>query len=209
LLQKCFGLLLQHAYSIPSTFLSHLPYISIIVCDHCFSPSKYLISILMLPYQIQELQYSDYATGSMIGVLGLDSLRRLGIFPFTASRMALGLTHPPIQWVPGTLSLGVKRPGCESDHSLPSSAEVSKCLELYFHSPNTLSWRGAQLKKKGTGTTLLLPLPLPLPLLLPYLSSTPNISKWNVPNRSCKQNFVCSSSLNLPSSVILIILNKE
>jgi hypothetical protein len=24
----------------------------------------------------------------------------------------------------GTLSLGVKRPGCEADHSLPSSAEV-------------------------------------------------------------------------------------
>jgi hypothetical protein len=31
-----------------------------------------------------------------------------------------------IQWVPGALSLGVKRPGCEGDHSPPSSAEVKE-----------------------------------------------------------------------------------
>jgi hypothetical protein len=38
--------------------------------------------------------------------------------------MALGPTHPPIQWVPGALSLGVKRPGREADHLPPSSVEV-------------------------------------------------------------------------------------
>jgi hypothetical protein len=38
--------------------------------------------------------------------------------------MALGPTQPPIQWVPGDLSLGVKRPGHETDHSPRSSAEV-------------------------------------------------------------------------------------
>jgi hypothetical protein len=55
----------------------------------------------------------------------IDFRRRLGIFLFTtASRMALGPTQPPIQWVPGALSLGVKWPGCEADHSPPSSAEV-------------------------------------------------------------------------------------
>jgi hypothetical protein len=48
-----------------------------------------------------------------------------GNFLFTtASRTALGPTQPPIQWVPGALFLGVKRPGREADHSLPSSAEV-------------------------------------------------------------------------------------
>jgi hypothetical protein len=39
--------------------------------------------------------------------------------------------------------------------------------------PNTPSWRGAKLKKKGkTGKNLPLPLPLPLPLLLPLLLYT-------------------------------------
>jgi hypothetical protein len=53
------------------------------------------------------------------------SRRRLGIFLFiTVSRTALGYTQPPIQWVTGVLSLGVKRPGREGDHSPPSSAEV-------------------------------------------------------------------------------------
>jgi len=43
---------------------------------------------------------------------------------FTTSRLALGPTQPPIQWVTGALSLGVKRPGRKADHSLPSSTEV-------------------------------------------------------------------------------------
>jgi hypothetical protein len=37
--------------------------------------------------------------------------------------------------------------GREADHSPPSCAEVKECVELYFHSPNTPSGRGAQLKK--------------------------------------------------------------
>jgi hypothetical protein len=67
------------------------------------------------------------ATGWMVGVLGFDSQQRLGIFLFTTvSRIALGLTQAPIQWVPGALSLGVKCPGCEADHLPPSSAEVKE-----------------------------------------------------------------------------------
>jgi len=46
-----------------------------------------------------------------------------------------------------SISLGVKWPGHEADHSPPSSAEVRECVELYFYSLNTPSWRGAQLKK--------------------------------------------------------------
>jgi hypothetical protein len=42
----------------------------------------------------------------------------------TASRPALRPTQPPIQWVRGALSLGVKLPLCEADHSLPCGAEV-------------------------------------------------------------------------------------
>jgi hypothetical protein len=57
-------------------------------------------------------------------------------------------------------SLGVKRPGREADHSPPSSAEVKECVELYNHSPNKPSWRGAQLKAaQGQLNLYLLPLP--------------------------------------------------
>jgi hypothetical protein len=86
------------------------------------------------------------------------NFNRLLIFLTTASRLALGPTRPPIQWVPGDLSLGVNRPGRERDYSPPSNAEVKECVEVYLYSPNT-PWHGAQFKK-STGTTLTLPLSL-------------------------------------------------
>jgi hypothetical protein len=56
---------------------------------------------------------------------GFGSQKRLGIFLVTTeSRSDLGPTQPPIEWVPGVLSLWVKLPGREADHSPPSSAEV-------------------------------------------------------------------------------------
>jgi hypothetical protein len=33
-------------------------------------------------------------------------------------------TEPPIQWVLGVLSLAVRRPGHESDHTPPSTSEA-------------------------------------------------------------------------------------
>jgi hypothetical protein len=55
--------------------------------------------------------------GWMIGEF--KSREELGIFLFsTASRPALGSTQLPIQWVPGILSLGVKRPVREADTSI-------------------------------------------------------------------------------------------
>jgi len=50
-------------------------------------------------------------------------------------RTALGPTQPPLQWVAGTLSLGVKQLEHEADHSPPSSNKVKECMELYLHSP--------------------------------------------------------------------------
>jgi hypothetical protein len=91
---------------------------------------------------------------------GFESLQGLGIFlSTTASSLALEPTQPPIHWVQGALSLGIKRLGREADHSLPSSAEVKECVEIYFHFPNTPSWRGAQLKEKHRTN-------LPSPLML-------------------------------------------
>jgi hypothetical protein len=57
---------------------------------------------------------------------GFDSwLAMMGIFLFsTASRPALGVTQPPIEWIPGILPPAVKRPGLEADNSPPSSVEI-------------------------------------------------------------------------------------
>jgi hypothetical protein len=70
----------------------------------------------------------DSSVGIALGY-GLDdrgsrvqSRRGLGIFHFTtASRTVLRPTQPPIQWILGAISLGVKRPVREADHSPPKS----------------------------------------------------------------------------------------
>jgi hypothetical protein len=48
---------------------------------------------------------------------------------------ALGLTQPPVEWVPEDIFLAVKQPGCEVDHSPPSSAEVKNggAIPPLFH----------------------------------------------------------------------------
>jgi hypothetical protein len=65
-----------------------------------------------------EVKNRDSSVGIALGY-GLDDRGSRVRFPAglgislytTASGTALGPTQPPIQWVPGTLSLGVKRPG--------------------------------------------------------------------------------------------------
>jgi hypothetical protein len=72
---------------------------------------------------------------------GLDD-REVGVRVPVGSRSSLlhvveigsGPTQPPIQLVPGALSLGVKRLGCEADHSPPTSAEVTK-MWIYTSTP--------------------------------------------------------------------------
>jgi hypothetical protein len=117
------------------------------VSSRQLSVPKFSIHFLFLPSVLQPWQLSLYSAGLRAGRSGFDSRRGLGIFLFTTA--ALGPTQRPIQWVPGTLFLGVKRPGREADHSPPSSAEVKECMELYLHSPNIPPWRGAQLKAQG------------------------------------------------------------
>jgi hypothetical protein len=60
----------------------------------------------------------------------------------TESRRALGLTQPPIQWVPGALNLGVKRLGREADPTPPSSAVIKNGGAIPSF-PHTSSWCSA------------------------------------------------------------------
>jgi hypothetical protein len=60
----------------------------------------------------------------------------------TASRLALRPVQPPIRWVPGASSPGIKRPGREADHSPPPSEEVKNGGAVPSR-PHMSSWRGA------------------------------------------------------------------
>jgi hypothetical protein len=59
-------------------------------------------------------------------------------------------TQPPIQWVPWALSLGVKWPGCEADHSPPSSADVKNAWS--YNSTPTIRLHGVVLRDNFTFT---------------------------------------------------------
>jgi hypothetical protein len=75
----------------------------------------------------------------------------LGIFLFTTvSRPALGPIQPPIQEVPRALSLRVKRPGREADHSSPyTSAEVKNAWSYTFAPPVCLHGVVSSWKRQG------------------------------------------------------------
>jgi hypothetical protein len=66
--------------------------------------------------------------------------------------LAVGPIQPPIQWMSGIISPGVKRPGPEADHSPPSRPEVKNgesippSLRIFFH--------GIMLNQLSAGTTL-------------------------------------------------------
>jgi hypothetical protein len=101
--------------------------------------------------------YSVYSRDRVVGIAtgyGLDDGEDRSSSPgrvknllfSTSSRPALGSTQPSIQWVPGSLSLGVRRPGREADHSPPAGAEVKK-MWIYTSNPHTPSWRSAWLVK--------------------------------------------------------------
>jgi hypothetical protein len=88
---------------------------------------------------LKQLRIRDSVVGIASGY-GLDD-RGVGVrvpvesrIFFTSSRPALGSTQPPIQWVPGALSPGVKRQWREGDHSLPTSSEVKK-MWIYTPTP--------------------------------------------------------------------------
>jgi hypothetical protein len=62
---------------------------------------------------------------------------------------------PPIQWTPWAISLGVKRPGSEADHSPPPSAEVKNAWS-YTSTPQyvLMAWCLVKQKDKFTFTLI-------------------------------------------------------
>jgi hypothetical protein len=65
--------------------------------------------------------------------------------------LALGITEPtqpPIQWVPGSLSLGVKQPWREAHHSPQSSAEVKNAWS-YNSTPQYAFMAWCSVKAQG------------------------------------------------------------
>jgi hypothetical protein len=84
-------------------------------------------------------------------------LPRIFLFA-TASRPALGSTQPPLQWVLGFTS-GVKRPGRQANHLLPSSVEVKNTWNFTSLRHTSAWW----CKEKHC--VQLLPFPVPLQLI--------------------------------------------
>jgi hypothetical protein len=113
--------------------------------------SNYLDSPLNMQLTIFSAFYSS-TQDSVVGIAtgyGLDD-RGVGVQVLMGSRFSFfhvvetgsGSTQPPIQWIPGSLSPGVKRSGREADHSPPASAKVKKMC-IYTSTPHTSSWCSA------------------------------------------------------------------
>jgi hypothetical protein len=103
--------------------------------------------ILVIRNEEEPVYISGTALGYGLDDRWVESRQRLGSFLFTtASKQALGLTQPPIQWVPGDLSLEVKRPGRQADQSPPSSADVKNAWN--YASPPPIHFHGVVLSYK-------------------------------------------------------------
>jgi len=64
----------------------------------------------------------------------------------------LNSSQPPIQWVQGALSLGVKRPEREPDHSLPFSAKLKNAWS-YTSTPQYAFMAWCSVKAQGKFTS--------------------------------------------------------
>jgi hypothetical protein len=133
-----------------------------IITYECFTRGYFLLKSTEL-FHLTYLRRRDSSVGIALGY-GLDDRVYRVQFPGGGWEFFSSPLRPERLWGPASLLSnvyqgsfpGVKRSVREADHSLPSSAEVKECVELYLHFPNTPSWCGAQFKK-STGTTFPLP----------------------------------------------------
>jgi len=120
----------------------------------CIYLLKYVTNIELT----QSVHWLDYGLDDWGSIAG----RASDLFLYvTASRSALESTQSRIQWVPAILSRGVKRPGRESDHSHPSSAEVKNARSYNSTHPYVLmAWCLIKHRMYLHGTRTTLPLPM-------------------------------------------------
>jgi hypothetical protein len=73
-----------------------------------------------------------YGLNDRNSILGWTS----GFFLFaTVTRLFVGPTQSPVQWVPGAISPGVKRPWLEAEHSHPANAEFKNAWSYTSSTP--------------------------------------------------------------------------
>jgi hypothetical protein len=94
--------------------------------------NPYLTGHIALQQEAEIAQW--YSAGLWAGWSRVRVPEEAGNFFFTtASRSAMGPNQPPTQWVPGALSLGVKRPGPEADHSPPPRSRMCEAIPPLPH----------------------------------------------------------------------------
>jgi hypothetical protein len=104
-------------------------------------PRKYLLVPVVGVSRVA--QYSVWLRARRPGDRGSIPGRGKRIFSLTSvSRPALGPTQPPVQWVPGVLSPGVKRDGGVTLTTHPHLVPRSRLSRSYISSPpQAPSWR--------------------------------------------------------------------
>jgi hypothetical protein len=118
--------------------MHHIPFLAF----PSHSPSTICMSTNSIKQLGQHSRYSNWLRLDDRGV-GVPSPGRVKNFLFsTSSRPALGPTQPPIEWVPGVLSQGVKRGGVKLTTHLQLVPRSRKCGSIHqlLHMP---SWRSA------------------------------------------------------------------
>jgi hypothetical protein len=98
----------------------------------------------------------DISVGTATGwTAEFDFQQGKDLFLYTTKfRPALGPTQPPIQYLPGVVSAGIKVPEDKANHSPPSSIEVKNCKAIP-PLPHTPSCCGAQLIKHRDNSTFI------------------------------------------------------
>jgi hypothetical protein len=119
--------------------LKQLPWIKLSLRRHLIIYNFWILKCLTFLFCVR--LYGNNSWDSIVGIAtgyGQDnegSPNRVKNFLFsTSSRLVVGPTQPPIQWVLGALSPGVKQQGREADHSPPTSAKVKK-MWIYKATP--------------------------------------------------------------------------